>query len=294
MSPASKALAFTSSLSVFTLIAQTAATAAEPVPDKSSYNFFNPTPREHMREMSTDRPDKTESAYTVDAGHFQVESDLATFTHDHDTSGGADTAVNAWSVAALNIKAGLWNNVDVQLVLETYYYVRTKDRISGTSVRQCGFGDVTVRMKINCWGNDGGATALSAMPFLKLPTNQDDLGNNAVEGGIIFPMAVELPHGWGMGVMTEFDFNEDSSGSGYHTEFVNTITFSHDIIGDLGGYVEFFSLVSSESGSRWVGTFDLGLTYAISEDIQLDAGVNIGVTDSADDVNPFLGLSWRY
>jgi hypothetical protein len=35
-----------------------------------------------MREMSTDRPDLTESAYTVDAGHFQVEMDVVRYTYD--------------------------------------------------------------------------------------------------------------------------------------------------------------------------------------------------------------------
>lgn len=40
---------------------------------KNQYHLFNPTPQELMREMSTDRPDKTESAYTVDAGHYQIE-----------------------------------------------------------------------------------------------------------------------------------------------------------------------------------------------------------------------------
>src|SRR5207247_8308607 len=44
--------------------------------DKRHYTLFNPTPRELMREMNTDRPDKTESPYTVDAGHFQVEADV--------------------------------------------------------------------------------------------------------------------------------------------------------------------------------------------------------------------------
>ena len=44
--------------------------AADPAPaDKRHYHLFNPTPRELLREMSTDRPDVTESAFTVDAGH---------------------------------------------------------------------------------------------------------------------------------------------------------------------------------------------------------------------------------
>src|ERR1039458_2338197 len=53
-------------------------------PDKNGYNLFNPTPDEYMREMSPDRPDKTDSPFTVDAGHFQLEMDYANFTYDRD------------------------------------------------------------------------------------------------------------------------------------------------------------------------------------------------------------------
>ncbi len=44
--------------------------------DKSGYTLLNPTPRNLMREMTTDRPDITEVPFTVDAGHFQTESTL--------------------------------------------------------------------------------------------------------------------------------------------------------------------------------------------------------------------------
>ena len=42
------------------------------------------------------------------------------------------------------------------------------------------------------------------------------------------------------------------------------------------------------------GAADVGFTYGLTDDIQLDAGVNAGVTRSADDWNPFLGISWRF
>ena len=263
--------------------------------DKSQYTLFNPTPKELMREMSTDRPDKTESAYTVDAGHFQFEMDLVSYSYDEERTGGVTTRVDAWAIAPINLKVGLCNQVDLQVVIETWNDARTKTS-GGPTVHQRGFGDVTTRLKYNFWGNDGGKTAFAAMPFLKLPTNQDELGNNSVEGGLILPLAVALPYDFGMGLMTEFDCNRDATGNGHHAEFVNSITFSHDrvLVKDLGGYVEFFSLVSAERGSRWIGTVDLGLTYGLSENVRLDAGVNIGVTKSADDVNPFMGLSWRF
>lgn len=263
-------------------------------PDKSRYNLFNPTPRELMREMSTDRPDKTESPYTVDAGHFQIEMDVLSYSFDRYNSDFNDTRIETVSIAPINLKAGLCNNVDFQLTLEPYTSVHTHDRSAGTVRNQRGFGDIVTRLKMNLWGNDGGATALAVMPFLKLPTNQDELGNNSVEGGLILPLAVELPCKWSMGLMTEFDFNRDSSGSGFHTEFINSITFSHDIIGKLVGYMEFFSLVSTERDAHWVGTVDAGLTYALTDDIQLDAGVNFGVTRAADDINLFFGISLRF
>jgi hypothetical protein len=172
--------------------------------------------------------------------------------------------------------------------------VRQKNVRAGEVNENRGFGDVISRLKVNLWGNDGGTTALAVMPYVKLPTNTDNVGNNSVEGGLIVPLGVSLPRQWNMGLMTQLDINRDEGGDGHHAEFVNTITFSHGIVGELSGYVEFFSSVSTESGSEWVGTFDCGLTYMLTEDIQLDGGVNIGVTRSADDVNPFLGLSWRF
>jgi hypothetical protein len=272
----------------------TGAALAAPAADKSHYHLFNPTPRELMREMSTDRPDKTESAYTVDAGHFQIEMDVLSYSYDRDNGLPGDTRIEGVSIAPVNLKAGLCNWADLQVVVETYASVRTHVRATGQVEKQRGFGDITLRLKGNMWGNDGGSTALALMPYVKLPTNQDDLGNNSVEGGLIVPLAVELPKGWGMSVMTQFDYIRDEAGRGHHPEFVNTITFGHQIIGNLNGYVEFFSAVSTERGSDWIGTVDAGLTYGLTEDIQLDAGINIGVTKSADDWNPFLGISWRF
>src|SRR5208282_337458 len=154
------------------------------------YNLSHPVPQELMRELSPDRPDKTESPYTVDAGHFQLEMDFANYTGDK--SDGVTT--KAWNVAPFNLKVGLLNKVDLQFVFDNYLNVRTEDRATGTTSTQSGVGDFTTRLKINLWGDDGGQTAFALLPFVKVPTSTDDLGNNAVEGGVIFPLAVSLPH----------------------------------------------------------------------------------------------------
>lgn len=246
-----------------------------------------------MRELSTDRPDQTESPYTVDAGHFQIEMDLANGVLEHDRSSGGDLRSQVWGFGGVNLKAGLLNNVDIQFVLDGYVDSRVKDRTTGVTADDSGFGEVTTRLKINVWGNDGGTTAFAVMPFLKWPLSQSSLRNGKTEGGIILPLAVELPAGWGLGLMTEIDFVRDASND-FDTEYFNTITVGHDIVGNLGGYVEFAALFTPESDAQWQGQVGVGLTYGISENIQLDAGCNFGVTRVAPDLNPFLGLSWRY
>lgn len=257
-------------------------------PDKSSYNLFNPTPNALMREMNTDRPDKTESPYTVDAGHFQLEMDLVSYTYDHNGS----ERSSSYAIAPVNLKLGLLNDFDLQVILPTWNTVRTEEL--GRVVRQSGFGDVMTRFKYNFWGNDSGKTAFGVMPFVKYPTSQDGLGNNAVEAGIILPVSVELPLGFGLGAMSELDFNRNEANHGRHVEIIHSVTVSREIIGNLEGYVEFFSLVNTEHGAGFIATFDAGLGYALNKNWRLDTGVNIGLTRAADDVNPFVGLSFRF
>lgn len=268
--------------------------SAQAADDKSQYTLFNPTPQNLMREMSTDRPDKTESPYTVDAGHFQFEADLVNFTRNRDTNDGANTKTRAYDVMAINAKAGLLHNLDIQFVVETFKYDKTTDFDVGTTEKKSGFGDITTRLKYNVWGNDGGTTALGIMPFVKFPTNSDDLANDDIEGGVIVPLAVDLGNDWSMGLMTELDINKDEDDSGYHAEYVNSITFGKAITDAMGMYAEFFTSKSSESRSDWANTLDFGMTYGIGDNVQLDAGVNIGVTDAADDLNPFIGATYRF
>jgi len=277
-------------------LAEKDAPGAEPRADKSGYHLFKPVPKDLMRELSTDRPDKTESAYTVDAGHFQIESDLFAFERDRNNPEHDGTRVDAYSFAATNFKMGLTNSIDIQFVFEPHTISKTRARDEDGVVfheTQQGFGDLTVRTKFNLFGNDAGGKALALMPFVTFPTNQDELGTEGVEFGLIIPYNMDLPFGWAMGVMTEVDAVRDEEDNGYDADFVNTITFGHDIIGNLGGYLEFASVVHS-SGSPWEGTLDAGFTYGFTDDIQLDWGCNFGVTRSAPDVNPFLGLTVRW
>src|SRR5437762_10276739 len=132
------------------------------------------------------------------------------------------------------------------------------------------FGNTTVRVKYNFWGNDGGRTAFAATPYVKFPTSQDGIGNRGVEGGLVVPLAVELPSAFYLGLTTRFDAVRTEDQTGYHAEFVNSIAFGRHLFRNLFGYVELFSAVSTERDADWIGTFDTGVIYELTENMQLN------------------------
>jgi len=256
--------------------------------DKKQYSLFQPTPDAQLREMSTDRPDKTESPYTVDAGRFQIETDLVAYTRD--SRNGQTT--RSFDVMPFNFKMGLTHDTDMQIVYGAFSHSRTS--VDSVVDEEDGLGDVTLRLKHNVWGNDGGKTAFALMPFLKVPTNTLASLNNDVEGGLIAPLAVDLGHGMGLGLMTEIDILKSEDGKGYEPVFINSATVSFELTQRLGMYVEAYIERSVENGAETIVTLDGGITYAVTNDLQLDAGANVGVTKAADDLNVFAGLSRRF
>src|SRR2546425_12686580 len=84
--------------------------AGKPAVDKSVFNLFNPTPTEHLREMDRDGPGTTESPYTVDAGHFQVELTLLAYTHDRESFDGMTQRFEEWEIASMNLSLGCSTN----------------------------------------------------------------------------------------------------------------------------------------------------------------------------------------
>ncbi|MEY2427733.1 MAG: hypothetical protein QOJ40_618 [Verrucomicrobiota bacterium] len=279
--------------SIATKAQDAAGTTSSELPDKSRYNLFNPTPGEFMRELSADRPDKTDCPFTVDAGHFQVEMDFANLTYNPPNSERGNVRFAAFEAAPMNLKIGLLNDLDFHLVLTPYQWEKTENLGTGTIERKSGFDGLTPRLKLNLVGNDGGFFALALIPFVKLPLSSGRLGNGSIEGGLGIPYAFDIP-GWDVGFQTTFHFNRNGAGRGYHTEFDNSVSIGHAIIRKLSLSAEFFSSVSTERNSGWVGTVDAWFTYQLTKNLRLDGGVYIGVTRAADDWHPWVGMTWRY
>ncbi len=261
-------------LSVFNGIAQEKNTGTH-------HNIFNPTPKDSLRELATDRPDVTESAYTVDAGHFQFETDL--FKSEQSKIDGVKEIDNYYNVA--NCKIGLTNTLDLQLVISTF---STEKNISGGNIlKQSGFGGLTIRAKQNLWGDDRGKTALCNFTFYRCSyrsISKDHRWHCFSPGNFSF-------HSWEMGVQFETDLAALPNADSYHFNYLASATASHSLFKSL----DFFSEIVLTRNND-IGFYEYflngGLIYSVSKNMNVDSGVYYGMKKNSSKTF-FLGLSFR-
>ncbi len=260
--------------------------------DKSQYNLFNPTPDDQLRPFSTDRPGKTHSSLTVDAGHVQLEGDFWNYTRDHWSRDRSTT--RAYTVVNPNLKLGVtnWAEVDAFFPLYNSLNVRSGD---GGTLRAHGFGDVLLGGKVNFFGNDGGDQALGAIAFVKIPTAARGLGNNMVEYTLNLPFTKALPNEFSLTIEPAIGLLRNQFKQGYQGDYQFLINLNRPVIGST--VVAALELALDYPGDHSIGprhTIDPSLQWLVTPNLQLDAGVYIGLTKGAPDWNPYIGISFRY
>lgn len=253
---------------------------------KQSYSIFNPRPASQMRDMETDRPDVTESPFTVDAGHFQYETDLVRFK----TERSEDSKQNTTAFNKANLKIGITNSTALQIGFESFNLQRETDLLTNEKTKTHGIGDLTVRVKQNLIGNDGGDFAMALLPYIKFPTAKytDD---SKYEGGLILPMQLKLPGEWKIGMQVEADRLKDDDIAAMHTEFLQSLTVSHETIKNLDGIAETYYTYDFKK-HHWSNFLNAALQLSVGENFKLDAGFNYGIQHDAER-NYFIGTSFR-
>jgi hypothetical protein len=262
--------------------------------DKSRYTLFNPTPERLMRELTTDRPDITETPFTVDAGHVQVETSLLSYARSAPAEDG--TVGDIYDVAPANIRIGISNDAEVNLVWQPYGVVRMRHSALAPAARHAGVGEAALRAKVNLWGNDTfsepGATALALLPFVIVPTDRGNgIGATHMSAGVNMPFAAKLTDRIELGLNAGLHAMKNELAPGYRLEWFGSLALSYEWSERFGTYVEVATRLGTRDPRGEMALVGGGLTYKVHKNLQLDAGINFGVTPAADRINPFVGLS---
>jgi hypothetical protein len=170
-----------------------------------------------------------------------------------------------------NYKLGLTDKMDIQLVVPTYVSNSIREQSTNKLIgKASGFDDITLRLKYNIWGNAGGKTALAVLPFLSFPTSS--FADNGIQGGIVFPFALELKKGWGFGSQAEVDILKEED-KHYHPAFLYSFTFGKSLFKEVETFAEAYVTYSPYTRNTDIYG-NGGIIYSICKNLNIDAGFN--------------------
>jgi len=255
--------------------------------NKRQFSLLRPTPRRYMRPMVPDRPGITESPYSVDAGHVQYETDaLRLLTRREGTTYGHD-----WYVNHALAKVGLTDRTDLQIGVDSYTDTRNYDDADASQTQEYrGLGDVNIRVKQTLFGDDDSRWALGLIGYVTLPTG-GPRGDGAVEFGAVLPVIYQLTKPWSVGGQLATQVYWDRATQSRFLQLTPTFTTDYQFTKLLQLFVELVGYRDVRQNS-WRSSINTGVQLDVSDNVQLDFGTHLPITNSVDR-EYFLGLSFR-
>ncbi|WP_125932610.1 transporter [Hymenobacter glacialis] len=257
--------------------------------DSAHFSWRKPVPRDRLRELQPDRPGVTESPFTVDAGHLQIEVDGLRLVN---SGTGREARERELRVAYTNLKLGLSRRTDLQL--EVPVYKVTKQRPADASEwqeRHSGFGDVTVRLKHNFLGDDRNhRVAVAAIGFVRLPSG-GLAGGGGTEYGLVLPLNVALSDKVSLEAQLQTDLSYDREEARRFVGFIPSLALGYDFTEKLGLITEAVAQWNTQQ-RRWQTSFNIAPLIKVTENLQLDAGTHLAL-DRLSDREYFVGFTLR-
>jgi hypothetical protein len=237
--------------------------------------------------ICADRPTKSNNACAVDAGSWQLETDL--FNGTFQRSGGVTT--DTYLITNPTLKYGIAENWDVEANLVPYEIVRSHDAL-GTRTLD-GIGDLFLRAKYDAIPQ--GDVQLGLIPYVKLPTAREGIGNGAVEAGVSAPVNITLSEVWSLGVSPEFDALKNANGDGRHFNTSQTVVVGYALPGDVTLNAELWGDWNQDpAGAPAQYSLDFAAAKLLTKTFQIDGGVNIGLNRATPDVQLYAGLATKF
>ncbi len=236
------------------------------------------------------RAQVTDTPYTIEPGKFFLRMDAFTVGVNRDST--EPNKFTALGLASSMLSIGMTKSVDVQLGAQ--FFVRETYQYRGTNTTRSGWGDTSFRTKWTFWRDAAGDTAAAVIPYVKIPSKTTGIGNNHLEGGIIFPWAMNLGTGSEAGAMFQWDQVRNDANNGYDSRWFASGFARQHIVGGIGAYAEATLVVSSASLSSFAGTLGGGVTVDFTKLLQLDYGLSRGLGGRATDWTGVLRLRWTF
>lgn len=231
----------------------------------------------------------TETPQTIEPGKVLVRMDAISLGIKPDSS--EPNAYRALAVGSTVVSAGLTDSLDLEVGAQLF--LRDTLQLQHSNRTQDGIGDVTFRSKWTFWRDPAQSQAAAVIPYVKIPTNSNGVGNNFTEGGIIVPWARKFGLGSSAGAMLEWDVARNAANTRYDSRWYTSGFLQWDLFGKLGAYAESTLSVSTAGTSSFSGTVNGGATLSISKNFQWDYEIGRVLGASASAWVQTLRFRWK-
>ena len=201
-------------------------------------------------QLTTDRPDQTESSVVLSEGHIQIETGISL----QDSQSEINTL----------FRIGIINGVEIRI--NSNYLIN--DDIY--ALKKSSFGDFEIGAKYRIMDEDNKLTKIGFLTHLSIPTAPEIFSYN--EYGLLTRILVSHDLKNDSQIGYNLGYNKYNN---YDGQFVYTLAY----VMSLGSFGVFFELFGDESSNNSNLNFDSGITYLIDNDKQLDLSIGRGLNN---------------
>jgi hypothetical protein len=238
--------------------------------------IVNQISAQEIQPIQTDRPDQTESPSITPKHQLQMEIG---FVYEQE-----NIITRNFTHANVLTKFGLSDRVELRLVTD---YGTTQYSYNNSESSSSYLSPTLIGCKVAFFDEKGLRPKTSLILHLGLPF----LANKSFKFDQVFTTyRFLMQHTLNDKLSLSYNIGAEWDGVSAQPAGIYTLAMGYGISSKIGSYIE---LYGSHQGKTTTHQYDMGFTYLINSDIQLDMSGGFGITKNAPDYFVGCGISFR-
>jgi hypothetical protein len=240
-------------------------------------------------ELTTDRPDQTESPTVVPIHTVEVEIG-ALFTTDEREG----TRSEVSGVPGTLVRYGVHRRLELRVEWEGWIEAENSGPEGESRVSEAA--DPELGVKVSLVAAQGARPEMALLAHLSLHVGGGAFGSPRADPSVRFSAAHTLSErvglGWNVG-WEAHSFRDTSGATHTLTRFIYTASLGVELPKRFGAFIEVFGDLPGSDSERSAHSLDGGVTYLVAPRVQLDLAAGAGLNAQAPDRFVGLGISFR-
>ncbi len=228
--------------------------------------------------LITDRPDQTESAFSVPFGYVQFEAGWG-FSHLES----AGVQLRTHTVPQALARVGLGHGLEGRIGFPGWN--RAERREAGGRTVFEGLGDVDLGLKYQIAEALGMRPHVAFIGTVTLPTGGAEFGGVRADPSVRLVFANDISERVGVGYNVGATWTSiPDAGGGTRTlvDALYTVAFGFSLTDRVGAFAESFGTFAVSDGATSEHLLDGGFTIMLRDNLQLDMSAGVGLNGAAD------------